>query len=329
MRPRPPTPPHENPPKSYFALIPPLFIHRHVQAGYSGSEILVRRHDAGQEVHVHLPLWPPPALPASATSPPDAGEGKEGKAGASEGSPSATTGRDSSFPSVLYRLHLHLAYALDPVFAMTGATSTDSHDTVITAEVVAFPVLGPSPSPFPLLQRTLLHTTCGPPSSGGSLPDFLEGLRRRFLQPFLTRRDFVRALWANFIPVEHDAGEFATATILLPLSLRGERARDEGGGEAGTVGGAQDEVRGEEEEEEVLSFLLHFSFPWDFPGVSPPDVSYSDLARGRTGVPVGREDGQWRYSPRWEGKRMAQALVEHARGVIRSEYATASRTGRR
>ena len=138
--------------------------------------------------------------------------------------------------------------------------------------------------------------------------------------------------------IEFDACEYASATILLRIPLpivggkekkaKGKKDEREDEREKRPDGEEQEEEQKEdededEEEKEEHSFLLHFTFPWDFPADrSPPEVLFSDVARARDRVMVDRERGEWRYSPRWEGKRMAEALVGHAKAVIAEDYAT-------
>ncbi|KAM3568639.1 hypothetical protein VYU27_009241 [Nannochloropsis oceanica] len=254
----------------------------------------------------------------------------------------------SSCPPFGRHLQLHLTYSLDPLATtvFTGSNSSSSsgsssRTTTTSSKVLLRPARTTDPSlALPLTREAVCHSSLPSPSQDDMLIlDYLNKVRNLFLVPFLKRQSFIRALMANFTMIEFDACEFASATILLRIHLprvgrrkkkkkKGKEKDDEGGGEREEKrpdGEEHEEEGGEEEDEEENeeehSFLLHFTFPWDFPADrSPPEVLFSDVARARDRIRVDRERGEWRYSPRWEGKRMAEALVEHAKAVIAEDY---------
>jgi len=312
--------------------LPPLLLPL-TQAGLPGVELLTRTTYAGHEIHILLPLWPPSSSSSSSSSDDEDEEEDEEEEYESDalnamsqdqnkspGSGPTTPPSPPSSPSCPpfgRHLQLHLIYTLDPLAAATSSSSSSNRTTTTTSKVLLPPEATATPPSLPLTRETLLHSSLPSPTQDDMLIlGYLDKVRDLFLRPYLKRQSVIRALMANFTMIEFDACEYASATILvrLPLPLVGKKKKKKEE--------EDEEEEGEEEgQEEEHSFVLHFMFAWDFPADrSPPEVCYSDLARARDRMVVSRERGVWRYSPRWEGKRMAEALVEHAKGVIREDY---------
>jgi ribosomal protein L12E/L44/L45/RPP1/RPP2 len=295
---------------------------------------LTRTTYAGHEIHVLLPLWPPSSSFSSSPSSSDDDDEEEeeevededdalnamsqdqtktpGGSGGPITPPSSPS--SSSCPPFGRHMQLHLTYTLDPLAAATSSSS-NNRSTTTTSKVLLPPET--TPPSLPLTRQTLQHSSLPSPMQDDMLIlDYLDKVRDLFLPPYLKRQSVIRALMANFTIIEFDACEYASATILVRIPLP-----PLAGAKKKKKKKKEEEDEEEEQNEEEHSFLLHFTFPWDFPADrSPPEVSFSDVARARDREVVSRERGVWRYSPRWEGKRMAEALVEHAKGVIRDEY---------
>lgn len=130
--------------------------------------------------------------------------------------------------------------------------------------------------------------------AGADASEWLERLRRFLGDAWQKRREILRVLGATYGLLEYDADDMGHVLLLTRVKRRQQ--------EPGRPPLQQ-------------SFVLSVSFGADFPA-SPPSMSVSDLSRGTTPHTVHLDRAHYRYSPRWDAKRMAQELYEHAIAAI-------------
>lgn len=131
--------------------------------------------------------------------------------------------------------------------------------------------------------------------AGADVSDWLERVRAFLSAPWAMRRDLVRVLGATYGLLECEVLDYSHV-VLLTRVKRGSA---------------------------FYTFMLQLLLGADFPA-SPPTMQFWDVASSKgASQAVVLDKSRYRYSPRWDVKRMAQELYDHAIACILQHLAAA------